>query len=221
MKSNEVAELAQKVGTNTQIIQLAVKLSQNPELLMEVEARLTPKDHRPEFPMRTSANPARRQEKMAQRFEDAPQKSYERRERSVRTSGNSIDRDIWLRNNYTNDDGQMICQICKKEMPFKKRDGEYYFEAVEIFTDLSIEHAELHLALCPVCAAKYKEFVKHDPDGEMQRVKSAIMEENEPEIGVHLAGKNETVRFVETHFEDLKTILQEESSATSASARSS
>lgn len=39
-------------------------------------------------------------------------------------------------------------------MPFKKRNGEYYFEAVEIFNDISIEHAALHLALCSVCAAK-------------------------------------------------------------------
>lgn len=55
----------------------------------------------------------------------------------MRTSGNGIDPATWLRNNYTNAAGQMICQICKDEMPFKKRNGEYYFEAVEIFNDIS------------------------------------------------------------------------------------
>ena len=55
-------------------------------------------------------------------------------------------------------------QICEEEMPFKKRDGKYYFEAVEAFTLYYFrkEHHAQFLALCPLCAAKYKEFIKRD-----------------------------------------------------------
>src|SRR5207249_3366695 len=31
----------------------------------------------------------------------------------------------------TNDEGQMVCESCHEEMPFKLDDDSYYFEAVE------------------------------------------------------------------------------------------
>ena len=59
-------------------------------------------------------------------------------------------------------------------MPFKKRDGQYYFEAVEALNTLSQELLPLHLALCPVCAAKYKEFVKRD-EAALQLARAALV----------------------------------------------
>jgi len=52
----------------------------------------------------------------------------------------------------------MVCQICKEEMPFKKRDGEYYFEAVEALckTHLPKEHEAQWLALCPLALQNSK-----------------------------------------------------------------
>ena len=58
----------------------------------------------------------------------------------------------------------MICQICEQEMPFKKRNGDYYFESVEFTPSVGIEQSSVYVALCPVCAAKYKEFVKSDTE---------------------------------------------------------
>jgi len=46
---------------------------------------------------------------------DAQEKEYEQRNRSVRITKGAIDPILWLRNQYTNDAGQMICQICKEE----------------------------------------------------------------------------------------------------------
>ncbi len=46
-----------------------------------------------------------------------------------------IDAKTWLNETYKNNAEELICQICKKEMPFKKKDGTYYFEAVEILKD--------------------------------------------------------------------------------------
>jgi hypothetical protein len=112
----------------------------------------------------------------------------------------------WLRNQYTNEDEQLVCQLCKEEMPFKKRNGEYYFESVEIFQDVEKELECLHLALCPLCAAKYKEFVKRDSDASEQ-MRNAILELGTTSVAVSLGDEETCIRFVETHFQDLKTVL--------------
>lgn len=106
-----------------------------------------------------------------------------------------------------NSSGQMVCQICKKEMPFKKRDGQYYFEAVEALNTLPAEHHALFLALCPVCAAKYKEFIKRDADAH-ERVRGAVAAATEPVIPLTLGSEAATLRFVDSHFIDLQAVLQ-------------
>jgi hypothetical protein len=102
----------------------------------------------------------------------------------------------------------MVCQICKEEMPFRKRDGEYYFEAVEALSKVyfSREHEAQFLAMCPLCAARYKEFVKQDEDA-METFKNALMNSDEPEVSSCLGDLETSVRFVESHFHDIKTIL--------------
>ena len=109
----------------------------------------------------------------------------------------------------------MFCQICKKEMPFKKPDEEYYFEAVELF-DKEIfpkEHEAQYLALCPICAARYEVWVKKDPqkekEKEMEKIKEEILKTEGPEISIEL-DKPATIRFVEPHLHDLQTILKTE-----------
>ena len=93
-------------------------------------------------------------------------------------------------------------------MPFRKRDGEYYFEAVEALNGdhLSKEHEAQFLALCPLCAAMYTEFVKRDPAA-MERVENALLAAQEPEIPLELGDFSTSLRFVDVHFLDLKTIL--------------
>lgn len=105
----------------------------------------------------------------------------------------------------------MICQLCRNEMPFKKRNKEYYFVAMEALGRdlLSREHQAQFLALCPVCAAKYNEFVKSD-DEALGSIKRAMLDAEGPEIPVKLGETTETLKFVEVHFDDLKTILREE-----------
>ena len=104
----------------------------------------------------------------------------------------------------------MVCQICKEEMPFKKRDGEYYFEAVEVLSKnyLPRELESQYLALCPLCAAKYKEFVKRDDDA-MKDVHQELMKMASDNLEVPLIfGKSSaSLRFVQTHVIDLQTIL--------------
>ena len=49
-------------------------------------------------------------------------------------------------------------------MPFKKHDGQYYFEAVEALSKdhFPIEHQAQFLALYPLCTAKIKEIMKRN-----------------------------------------------------------
>lgn len=102
----------------------------------------------------------------------------------------------------------MVCQICHDEMPFKKRDGQHYFEAVEILDNLPIEHQALYIALCPVCAAKYREFVKTD-DGAMRALANGLKQAAKPEVELRLGQDRARLCFVETHLLDLKTLLTE------------
>ena len=161
---------------------------------------------RPEFPVKRSKDPGFRGEQLGREVEDAPEKIYAELVRMVRTSRGKIDPSTWLRNQYTNDHGQMVCQICNNEMPFKKRNEDYYFEAVEIISDSRIEFEELYLALCPVCAAKYKIFIKQER-GETEKVKRRIVESEFCEVPINLDKGDERIRFVEVHFNDLKQIL--------------
>jgi len=174
-------------------------------------SQLTPDMNKmkPSFPNRTIVNPERRQERLAEQLADAPEKEYEERERSVRTTRGAVDPALWLRNKYTNDAGQMVCQICKKEMPFKKRDGEYYFEAVEALCRdyFSREHEAQFLALCPLCAAMYTEFVKHD-ESAMKDLEHALRNSDKPKVSLKLGDLETSIWFVETHFSDIKTILE-------------
>ncbi len=184
-------------------------LRRHPEEFEQWKAAVLAKKEKPAFPTRISTNPGRRQDRLAEQMNDAPEKEYEQRNRSVRTTKGEIDPILWLRNQYTNDAGQMICQICKEEMPFRKRDGEYYFEAVEALSRdcFAKEHEAQFLALCPLCAAMYNEFVKHN-DGAMESLKNALINSEDAEVPLQLGELDTSVRFVESHFLDIRTIIE-------------
>lgn len=163
------------------------------------------------FPDKPSKNQNRRKKKIAQKVKDAPKKKYCEKTRTVRKSRNLVDPAPWLITQYTNDDGHMFCQLCQKELSvasFKKRDGDEYFECVEILNNdkLDIEYEAQFLALCPLCAAKYKEFVKRDTDSS-EWLLEQLMEENNFEISLKLGEEQVVLRFVETHYHDLHVVL--------------
>ena len=194
-------------------LELAKLCRQSGRPLDELIAQLEPdvRNERPTFPERASSNIERRRERTAEQLGKAPNKEYEQRDRRTRTTREAIEPELWLRNQYTNEAGQMICQICKEEMPFRKRDGEHYFESVEVLSidHFPKEHEAQFLALCPLCAAMYKEFVKQD-EGAMADLKNVLMNTDDFEVSLHLGELGTSIRFVETHFHDIKTILKEQ-----------
>jgi hypothetical protein len=107
-------------------------------------------------------------------------------------------------------DGQLICQCCHKEMPFRLRSGEHYFEAVQCISDTETHHRENRLALCPTCAAMYQ-YARETNDAEIRsRIVNHPAADQTPsvEIPVHLAGQEHTLHFVGTHWFDLKNLFR-------------
>lgn len=165
------------------------------------------------FPSRPTNNPDRRRQKVGERLDESPEKTYEIRSRNVRVSAGGLEQQPYLAEAYTNEDEQMICQICQDEMPFKKRDGQPYFEAVELSPNTPKEYAASYLALCPLCAAKYKEFIKRDPQ-RMTAVEEAVKQAipQEPILIPLQLDQPAEIRFVETHMIDLQEVLKLERS---------
>jgi len=206
MKVDEVAKLLQKHDIPAETFTIAKQIAGDPELYRRFLTLSDAKSAKPEFPTRPTPDQDRRAKHVRQDAETAPPKEYDQRLRSVRTSEPVQDPTTWLRELYMNPSEQMICQICEQEMPFKKRDGEYYFEAVEALDTLPKEQHQNHLALCPLCAAKYKEFVKRDEDA-LQRCQTLIIAADGDVVAIQLGGEDATLRFVASHLLDLKTLL--------------
>ena len=184
------------------------KSAQEHESANQGEQNTNDEKGKPIFPVARVKNLERWENRFNEELENAPAKEYAYRIRYVRVTEATEDTRTWLKERYTNDDEQMICQICKEEMPFKKRDGEYYFEAVEAFTKehLTKEHDPQFLALCPVCAARYKEFVKRDGDA-MVNLINQLTNSDSFEVSLQLGKLGTSLRFVDRHWRAINRFL--------------
>ncbi|MCY4552030.1 MAG: hypothetical protein OXC79_00025 [Candidatus Poribacteria bacterium] len=214
MKLNVVAKLAKEGVLPEECLEFIELINKHPDSVREkfqqFKKDISDQNRKTVFPEKPTSDPERMQEKIAEQIEEASEKKYEQQKRKIRITRNTVDPSTLLRDWYINDAGEMVCQICKEEMPFKKRDGEYYFEAVEA---LPKEHfpkelEELFLALCPLCAAKYKEFVKRDEEA-IYKLKDDLMNRSNCEIPLGLGDhQDKSIRFVEDHYLRIKEIVQ-------------
>ena len=208
MKKDVVAKLAEEIGVEVEDIEFIrqnlTEFSKWRETVKAVNGNA-----KPSFPKRVVKDRERRKKGILKQVRGASGKEYQQQPKSVRDTRGEIDPTTYLKNQYTNDLDQMICQRCKDVMPFRKRDGEYYFEAVEALSRdyFRKEHEAQFLALCPLCAAMYKEFIKRD-ETEMKNLYCAMMNSGDLEVRLKLGELDTSVKFVETHREDMKTILQ-------------
>lgn len=159
------------------------------------ESTLEPPDHK-------SHDPERRALKVREEARNAPERITEKRERSQSINLDSIKEHarVYLRQEYTNNDEIMFCQVCWDELPFKLGDGSYYFEAVEFLPELRRHHYQNYLALCPNHAAMYQ----HTVDTRKFFCPNAL------EFKINLAGNKSTIHFTKTHRDDIETITDEE-----------
>ena len=142
-------------------------------------------------------------------LDDAGEKIYKIVPKSTKVTGNTIDSKTALRVRYKTDEGRMQCQMCSKGMPFKNRNkDEDYFEAVEALGKKYFfkEHEAQYLALCPECAAEYKEYVKRDPKAR-EAFHDALKNSDNPQIHLESNGRTIRIWFEDKHWQDLKTVL--------------
>lgn len=163
-----------------------------------------------EQPEKSVPNPDRRRKGILERSENAPSKQSVIRERSIQPGISDIQAQAkaYLRAIYTNKNGEMVCQCCQKEMPFKIGDA-YYFEAVQCFKNAKNQYIENRLALCPVCSAMYQ-YARQTDDKEIQNL--IVMNDSDDNaasvsVSVTLALQKYTLRFVGSHWFDLKSII--------------
>lgn len=99
-------------------------------------------------------------------------------------------------------------------MPFDLPDGSPYFEAPQLLGEVTTEHPENHLALCPTCCAKWH----HARSNSDEAIVNGLLAAEAPEIVVSRAGEETTVRFVQVHFDDLRAIISALQGRTAAGA---
>ena len=90
-------------------------------------------------------------------------------------------------------------------MPFRKNNGSYYFAAVECVLGLDRELPANHIALCPLCAAKFW----HANGTSSAELKKAILAANSLAVPVTLARQECEIHFTEIHLQDLQAALRE------------
>ncbi len=155
-------------------------------------------------------NPERRRKGVLERKENAHLKQSIIRERKIQPGLNDsiTEAKAYLRAKYTNESKETICQCCQNIMPFKIG-TDYYFEAVQCIKKVDKLYFQNRLALCPNCSAKYQ-YIRETKDEQLRDliINAEGEDESFVEIPITLGGQSYSLRFVATHWFDLKNILE-------------
>lgn len=152
-----------------------------------------------ELPERPVRNVHLRSERVGDQAKTTPEKNSVVKPRSVQlgVEAAKLEAKLYLADQYTNPNGQMICQACKDELPFKLPNGSYYFEAVEIVRGSPKRFREGYLALCPNHAAAYQH-----ANSQANSMFDLIAMATGNEIELLLGNIETSVYFTQTHLAD-------------------
>ena len=159
-----------------------------------------------DLPEREPTDQEQRAKSVRQEARNAPERSTDKRQRSVSVNRDEIKREgsvPYLRDQYTNTDGVTICQACKDALPFKLADSNYYLEAVEFLSKLGRHYYQNYLALCPNHAAMLMH--ANESKDEMMEV---FLNLDGSELELILAGRRVSFYFTDTHVNDLRVIIE-------------
>jgi len=209
-ESTERATKRAELGFDTEeSLQLALEFSKLPkdEQRKALDRARETADAQAELPERPVRNPDLRAERVGEQARLTPAKEAEVRKRSVQPGVDAAKTESkqYLEDQYRNNQGELICQVCRKPMPFKLSSGAFYFEAVEIVADATKRYREACLALCPNHAAAYRHANAQREDMQ-DLIEAAIGSEVEIELG----GVATTIYFTETHLVDVRACLHAE-----------
>ncbi|NMF98955.1 hypothetical protein GPA27_16370 [Aromatoleum toluolicum] len=190
-------------------LQRALAFARLPEAEQE---RFLANAHKPEedefeLPERSVRNAEQRAERVSEQAKQTPDKTSVVIQRSVQlgTEAAKTEAKIYLADQYTNTNGQMICQVCKGALPFKLPNGSYYFEAVELIPNLPKRFRETYLSLCPNHAAAYQY-----ANAQRDSLQELVLTANDSEIEIVLGGVEATIYFTQMHLADAKACLEAE-----------
>ena len=209
-KQRQVRSAARELGfPDVESLERAKRFTAIP--LEEQERFFADWEHRnaPDLPEHESANPERRAARVRADAVNAPERSTVERLRSLAVGEESVKEDAaqYLLQQYTNGDDEMICQVCKKALPFKLDDGREYFEKVEFLPVLERRHFQNYLALCPNHAAMFKH-----ANGSADLILDMFRDLTGSELEIVLAQTDTTIYFTRTHLGDLLAVISAEES---------
>ena len=163
------------------------------------------------FPDGASEDPVRRAKVAQLDAINAREHTTSIRQRSVvdGQSQASAESKAYLRAHYATAADEMHCQACLKPMPFKTRDGEWYFEAVRFVNERRQVHTANAVALCPLCAALYKYARETKNEELLDQLNHTNIDAGQGtvEVPVILDGNRVKIAFTGKHAIDLKTAL--------------
>src|SRR5260370_35940093 len=122
-----------------------------------------------------------------------------------RISAANSESKVYLRSHHTNEEGQLICQLCDQPMPFRLPNGEDYFEAYQYTEILGKEYEANHLALCPNCAAEFQYPCQTDKNKRVDLILDLVPTFHEANLVVSIdMPVHRGLRFAESHLIDLQ-----------------
>lgn len=153
---------------------------------------------------------ARRQEKSAEAAHSADLKTYKPATINRRISSGNSEPKLYLRSHNTNEEDQLICQLCDQPMPFRLPGGEEYFEAYQYTDLLEKEYDANHLALCPNCAAEFEHACQTDENKRAELILGMNLMTEEKNLVIYLdMPVHQRLRFTQRHFIDLQTAIKD------------
>jgi len=164
---------------------------------------------KPSLPSSITNDSGHRQERAAEAAHAAPEKIYKAVTINSRISAKNSQPRIYLRSHNTNEEGQLICQLCDRPMPFRLPNGEEYFEAYQYIDLLENEHDANHLALCPNCAAEFQHACQTDKNKRAKLILDIDPMAEEENLIVFLdMPVHKSLRFTQRHLIDLQAIIK-------------
>ncbi len=200
---------AESFGISLEVAEEVATLDEGEQ--QELAEHIRQMKKRREFPSGVSADPVRRAEIVGNDASSAPEHRTEMRERSVAAGALAETKalaDQYLRAQYTDDEGATFCQSCHQAADFKVSD-QWYFEKVQFLLRRQHLHHQNFLALCPLCAVKYK-YVRHpDDDGLLAILTDLVIPAGAGTVVLPIAlnGKRVELKFTGKHAVDLKAVL--------------
>jgi len=205
MRKAEELQLAEKLGIRHEDISLIL------HNLKAFHAWCEQQQTKASLPSSIANDPARRHEKAAEAAHTTEVKTYKPVTTNRRISARYNEPEIYLRSHNTNEEGQLICQLCDQPMPFKLPSGEEYFEAYQYIERLlEKEYDANHLALCPNCAAEFKYACQTDENKRAELILDMNIMSEEKNLVIDLdMPVHRRLRFTQRHLIDLQMAIKD------------